>query len=70
MSGKSKASFYASFTKGFFDIICAFAEIVVFCWLDAIVAIPVRIKLGSPESSKLVYDDSPQRRYLPIGDSD
>ncbi len=39
---------YARYIKRILDIICALAAIIVFCWLYAIVAVLVRIKLGSP----------------------
>ena len=39
---------YNKYFKRLFDILCASAAIVVFCWLYAIVAILVRIKIGSP----------------------
>ena len=39
---------YERFFKRPVDILCALAAIVVFCWLYALVAILVRVKLGSP----------------------
>lgn len=39
---------YKKYFKRLFDIVCALLAITVFCWLYAIVAILVRIKLGSP----------------------
>lgn len=39
---------YERFFKRPLDILCALAAIIVFCWLYAIVAILVRVKLGSP----------------------
>lgn len=39
---------YERFFKRIFDILCALAAIIVFWWLYAIVAILVRVKLGSP----------------------
>ena len=39
---------YKKFFKRFFDILCALAAILVFSWLYIIVAILVRVKLGSP----------------------
>ena len=39
---------YERFFKRPVDIFCALAAIVVFCWLYALVAILVRVKLGSP----------------------
>ena len=40
--------FYRQFFKRFYDIICALLALIVFCWLYALIAILVRIKLGSP----------------------
>lgn len=45
---KGKDSFYAKYIKRILDICCALAAMIVFCWLYAIVAILVRVKLGSP----------------------
>lgn len=39
---------YERFFKRPLDILCAALALIVFCWLYAIVAILVRIKLGSP----------------------
>ena len=39
---------YERFFKRPLDVICALLALVVFCWLYAIVAILVRIKLGKP----------------------
>ena len=39
---------YKHFFKRFFDIVCALLALIVFCWLYAIIAILVRVKLGSP----------------------
>lgn len=39
---------YSKFFKRIFDIICALSAIVVFSWLYIIVAVLVRVKLGSP----------------------
>ncbi|MDD4689303.1 MAG: sugar transferase [Eubacteriales bacterium] len=39
---------YKKFVKRIFDLICAFAAVTVFFWIYLIVAILVRIKLGSP----------------------
>lgn len=39
---------YERFFKRPIDIVCALLALIVFCWLYAIVAIFVRIKLGSP----------------------
>lgn len=39
---------YQNYIKRILDIGCAVAALLVFCWLFAIVALLVRIKLGSP----------------------
>ena len=43
-----KDSFYCRYIKRILDVCCALAAMLVFCWLYAIVAILVRVKLGSP----------------------
>lgn len=43
-----KMGFYEKYIKRLLDILCALAAIIVFSWLFIIVAILVRIKLGSP----------------------
>lgn len=43
-----KRGFYEKYIKRLLDIICSFLAIVVFCWLYAIIAVIVRIKMGSP----------------------
>jgi len=43
-----KQGIYEKYIKRIFDIICALLAIVVFCWLYVIIAVLVRIKLGSP----------------------
>lgn len=43
-----KCGFYEKYIKRLLDIICSLAAIIVFCWLYIIVAILVRVKLGSP----------------------
>ena len=45
---RGKNSFYSKYIKRILDIICSLVGIVLFCWLFAIVAILVKIKLGSP----------------------
>lgn len=45
---KGKNGIYNRVFKRLVDIICALLAIIVFCWLYVIVAILVRIKLGSP----------------------
>ena len=39
---------YQHFFKRFFDIVCALLALIVFCWLYAIIAVLVWVKLGSP----------------------
>lgn len=43
-----KNGIYVKYIKRLLDIFCALAAIIVFCWLYAIIAILVRVKLGSP----------------------
>ncbi len=43
-----KMGFYEKYIKRILDILCALAAIIVFSWLYIIVAILVRVKLGSP----------------------
>lgn len=45
---KGKGDFYCRYIKRMLDVICALAAMLVFCWLYAIIAILVRVKLGSP----------------------
>ena len=39
---------YRHFFKRILDIVCSLLALIVFCWLYAIIAIQVRVKLGSP----------------------
>ena len=43
-----KRGFYERYVKRPLDILCALAALIVFSWLYIIIAILVRIKLGSP----------------------
>lgn len=45
---KGKNGFYNRYVKRIIDITCALLAIMVFWWLYLIVAVLVRIKLGSP----------------------
>lgn len=45
---KRKQGFYEKYIKRLLDIICSFLAIVVFSWLYVIIAVIVRIKMGSP----------------------
>lgn len=48
MEIKRKRGFYEIYVKRLLDIICALLAIIVFGWLYIIVAVLVRIKMGSP----------------------
>ncbi len=48
MDFQRKKGFYERYVKRFLDIICSLFAIIVFCWLYVILAILVKIKLGSP----------------------
>lgn len=43
-----KRSFYEKYIKRLLDIICAVLFLILFWWLFAIIAVLVRIKMGSP----------------------
>lgn len=43
-----KQGFYEKYIKRLLDIICSLLFIIVFCWLYAIIAVIVRVKMGSP----------------------
>lgn len=45
---KRKRGFYEKYIKRLLDIICSFLAIVIFSWLYVIIAVVVRIKMGSP----------------------
>lgn len=45
---KGKDGIYCRYIKREMDILCALAAMIVFCWLYGIIAILVRVKLGSP----------------------
>ena len=48
MRFERKIGFYEKYIKRLLDIICSFLFIIVFCWLYAIIAVIVRVKMGSP----------------------
>lgn len=48
MSKRRHGGIYERFFKRLLDIVCALLAITVFCWLYALVALLVKIKLGSP----------------------
>ncbi len=43
-----KMGFYEKYIKRLLDVVCSLLFIIVFCWLYAIIALIVRIKMGSP----------------------
>ena len=43
-----KQGFYEKYVKRLLDIVCSALFIILFCWLYAVIAIIVRIKMGSP----------------------
>lgn len=45
---RGKDGIYCRYIKRGMDILCALAAMIVFCWLYGIIAILVRVKLGSP----------------------
>lgn len=45
---KWETGLYQQYIKRLLDISCALAALIVFCWIYAIIAILVRVKLGSP----------------------
>jgi Sugar transferases involved in lipopolysaccharide synthesis len=45
---KAKRGLYALFFKRLIDVICSLLVLILFCWLYVIIAILVRVKLGSP----------------------
>ena len=44
----TKKGFYEKYIKRMLDVVCAVVAITIFCWLYVIIAVLVRIKLGSP----------------------
>ena len=61
-----KKSFYSKYIKRLLDIICALLALIVFCWLYAIIAILVRIKLGKPvlyTATRIGKDNKPFKLY-------
>lgn len=48
MKMERKIEFYERYIKRFLDIACSLLFIIIFCWLYAIIAVIVRIKMGSP----------------------
>lgn len=45
---RRKQGFYEKYIKRILDIVCSLLAIIIFCWLYLIIAIVVRIKMGSP----------------------
>lgn len=54
---------YRRYIKRLLDILCALAAMLVFCWLYAIVAILVRVKLGSPVLFKQVRPGKDEKLF-------
>ncbi len=48
MSFERRRSFYEKYIKRILDILCSLLAIIVFSWLYILIAIMVRIKMGSP----------------------
>lgn len=48
MGLQRKRDFYEKYIKRLLDIICSLLAIIIFSWLFVIIAVAVRIKLGSP----------------------
>ncbi|NCU26952.1 sugar transferase, partial [Candidatus Nomurabacteria bacterium] len=61
---------YQHFFKRVLDIVCALLALIVFCWLYAIIAVLVRVKLGSPVLFKQVrpgkQDNSRQEKLFKL----
>ncbi len=48
MQLQREKGFYEKYIKRLLDIICSLLFIIIFCWLYAIIALIVRIRMGSP----------------------
>lgn len=48
MRFERKIGFYEKYVKRLLDVVCSLLFIIVFCWLYAIIALIVRVKMGSP----------------------
>ena len=48
MMAERKNGFYARYIKRLLDIICSALGMIMFCWLYGLIAILVKVKLGSP----------------------
>ena len=48
MRFERKLGFYEKYIKRLLDVVCSLLFIIVFCWLYAIIAVIVRVKMGSP----------------------
>ena len=60
---KGKDGFYCRYIKRGLDILCALAAMIVFCWLYGIIAVLVRIKLGSPVIFKQLRPGKDERIF-------
>ena len=59
-------SFYAKYIKRILDVFCALAAMLVFCWLYAVIALLVRVKLGKPviyKTERIGRDEKPFTLY-------
>lgn len=45
---KHQAGLYERYIKRLFDVVCSMLVIILFCWLYAIIALSVWVKLGTP----------------------
>lgn len=48
MRFERKLGFYEKYIKRLLDVVCSLLFIIVFCWLYVIIAVIVRVKMGSP----------------------
>lgn len=60
---KGKDGFYCRYIKRGLDILCALAAMIVFCWLYGIIAVLVRVKLGSPVIFKQLRPGKDERIF-------
>lgn len=60
---KGKDGIYCRYIKRGLDILCALAAMIVFCWLYGIIAVLVRVKLGSPVIFKQLRPGKDERIF-------
>ena len=60
--------FYEKYIKRFLDIVCALLAIILFCWLYALIAVLVAVKLGRPvlfrQTRPGLIDPKPRKERL------